>query len=255
MNALLVMFVLATTPAKPNPYLAQAKVYYQGLEYEKCLQRLDQAARWRNTPREAVEVELYAGLCKYNLGRFKDAEDNFYLALQLDPDAGLPPFTSPKILALFEEVRARAVAADPSAAPVVDAADTAAPEPGTPDVPKQAEASPVLLPKTSSEGGSALDASLREEPAEGGPRYVAPIALGGAAVVAAAFGGIMGIQARQAETEANAAFYEADAIALGQKAQRNATLANVGFGVALAAATGAVITFLLTDGAEAEPAR
>jgi len=173
----------------------------------------------------------------------------------LDPDAGLPPFTSPKILALFEEVRARAVAADPSAAPVVDAADTAAPEPGTPDVPKQAEASPVLLPKTSSEGGSALDASLREEPAEGGPRYVAPIALGGAAVVAAAFGGIMGIQARQAETEANAAFYEADAIALGQKAQRNATLANVGFGVALAAATGAVITFLLTDGAEAEPAR
>lgn len=242
MRALFLLSILlaaGTVYARPNPYLAQAKVFYQGLEFEKCLQRLDQAARWKNTPQESVDVELYSGLCKYNLGRAKDAADHFELAVKLKPTAALPPYTSPKIQAVFDEVKQRVAPAPPVEAPK-DAVATA-------DAPTKTELTPA--PKVE----EPLDASLREPETSGSGRsYVAPIALGGAAVIAAGLGGYMGLQAKSFESQANAARFESDALALGAQAQQNATFANVGFGVAVAAATGAVVTFLLSGGDEAE---
>ncbi|MHB8873798.1 MAG: hypothetical protein ACYC8T_08950, partial [Myxococcaceae bacterium] len=95
--ALILLPLAAWAQSKPNPYLAQAKVFYQGLEYEKCLQRLEQAGRWKNTTQELVDIEIYSALSKFNLDQSKDSEAHFQLALQLDPKVKLPPFSSPKI--------------------------------------------------------------------------------------------------------------------------------------------------------------
>ncbi len=90
-----------------NPYLSQAKVYYQGLEYEKCLQRLDKAANWKSAKSELAEIEIYNGMCKFNLGRRDDVADHFTLALQIDPEAKLPAFTSPKLVQIWNPIASR----------------------------------------------------------------------------------------------------------------------------------------------------
>ena len=98
----------------PNPFLTQARVFYQGLEFERCIQRLEQAVQRESTPAEQAEIELYAGLCHYHLADEKTAKERFARAVALDARIALPPFTSPKIVAVFDEVRAKVSPAAPS---------------------------------------------------------------------------------------------------------------------------------------------
>ena len=223
----------AAAQTGPDPYLQQARVYYQGMEFEKCIARLEQAARWKNTPQELVEIELYNGLCKYNLGKSRDAEDHFQVALQLDREAKLPPYTSPKIEALYKKVKDRLPKPPPEKAEVAKAE-----EPKAQDAPVKTD----LLPRPEEKPSSQVDFT------EAAPKksYAVPLALGGAAVVAAGVGGYLGMRAKQLETSANAAHFESDAIAQGNQAKQNALFANVGFGVAGAAATAALLTWALS---------
>src|SRR5687768_10459338 len=92
-------------PSKVSVYLAQAKAYLQGLEYERCLQRLAQAVPLGGTQQEQAEIELYSGLCKYNLGKKNAARRHFHDALALNPSLELPPLSSPRIVELFNSVR------------------------------------------------------------------------------------------------------------------------------------------------------
>jgi hypothetical protein len=92
-------------PQGPNPFLAQAKELYQKLDFEKCLARLAQAPQWRSSPKELLEIELYGGMCAYNLNQLPQAEEHFRLALRIAPTAELPPYTSPKLVDFFRRIQ------------------------------------------------------------------------------------------------------------------------------------------------------
>jgi hypothetical protein len=106
--AALLVALTAGPAAAENPHLLQAKQLYGGLEYERCVQRLDMASRVRtSTPREKVEIDLYGGLCQYQLGHSIEAERHFISALRQDPEARLPAYTSPKIVEVYQELQKR----------------------------------------------------------------------------------------------------------------------------------------------------
>src|SRR3989442_2358482 len=96
-----------------NPYLNQAKTFQQGLDFEKCLKRLEQAARWSNSKAQLAQIELYSGLCELGLGHDTEALDHFELGLALDPTLVLPPGLGPKTAALFNKAKAKAPKAPP----------------------------------------------------------------------------------------------------------------------------------------------
>ena len=89
----------------PNPFLSQAKELFANLDFEKCLKRLQQAPQWKTEAPELIEIELLAGMCHYNLNQRPDAEERFRLALRMNPDAELPPYSSPKLVDFFLSVK------------------------------------------------------------------------------------------------------------------------------------------------------
>lgn len=231
--------------AKPNPYLGQAKVFYQGLEYEKCLARLKQAAKWPSDPGEQVEIELYAGLCHFNIGDLDAAKERFDLALGMDPKLELPPYTSPRIAELFEASRTRAEAKLARMGKKTEPVAEKAPEekheeaqPQTDDRPKVT----TLTPAPTEEREPEVTTGVESE-----KHFTAPLALGATSVVASGVGIFFGMQAKGLEGQANAAKYESDAFKYGQQAGQNATIANVAFGVAATAAVGAVVSYFVLN--------
>ncbi len=252
-TALLAVALGATAVAVegPNPYLGQAKVFYQGLEYEKCLQRLSVAHRWSSTPEEAVEIELYGGLCNYNLGKEQRAVERFGAALQLDPQAQLPGMTSPKIVELFRSVASKAErkaaaegGAEARAAPKEreDVADA----PRRKDPPAEAEPS-RLTPAGPDERPVVVI------PVETGtsrkPSLLAPLVLGGVAVAGGGIGAFFGIQAKSFEAQANEAVFASDAASFANAARRDAVVANVSYAVAAGAAVSALVSYLIITAA------
>ncbi len=202
----------------PNPFLAQARIFYQGLEFERCLQRLDLAGQRETSLPEQAEIELYKGLCHYHLDEVAPAKEHFARAVALDASVELPPFTSPKIIAVFDEVRARA-----------------APSPS--DAPRQN----ALTPPPRAPPSNGLDLTASQPPRRS---YVAPLSFAGGAVLAGSAAVLFGAQARSLEQAANAAHFESDAFRLGAQARQRALFANVSIGVAVAAASGALVTLL-----------
>ncbi len=257
---------LAQPQDDPNPYLAQAKAFYKSLEFEKCSQRLEMAPQWKNSRAEMLEIEIYAGLCHYALGHVKDAEEHFQLAVHIDPEAELPPYTSPKIVELFSVVKKRTLKqrerAEAKAEPKVEVEKPPEkregerresehePKAEKPEPPPEKEKKviaradvptrPRLVPKK-----TPPDGQLTQPGPFSLEHHAIPLALGGVAVVAAGAGSYFGVRARALANEANAAHFESDAIRLGEQARMNARTANVVFGIAAAAAVGAVATWLL----------
>jgi hypothetical protein len=88
-----------------NPYLVQAEAFYQGAEFEKCVERTEQGKRSASAS-DQVSLEIYAGLCLQNLDREKAARARFTAALKLDINAQLPPLASPKSKELLDQLRA-----------------------------------------------------------------------------------------------------------------------------------------------------
>lgn len=221
----------ALAAAKPNPYLTQAKVFYQGLEYEKCLTRLDQATKGASAPAEEADVQLYFGLCNFNIGNLDEAKRRFDLALALDPNLELPPYTSPRIVATFEDSRAKVASRRAAQAPQEKKVAAA-------DSPTKRE----LTPKPDDSNRP----ELVERGAEG-PHLAAPLALAGTGAIAAGAFAYFGLQAKAAESEANDARFESDAFAATDRAHANARLANVAAAVAGAAVIAAVVTYFVTN--------
>lgn len=213
---------------RPNPFLAQAKVFFQGGEYEQCVRRLNQATSLKNPLSEVVEIELYAGLCKAYLGNEEGAAMHFEAALQLAPQTKLPPFTSPKVVARFEEIAKKVR----PPAPPVQAAE-ASTESVT-DAPKVTVLTPSAAP------AYAPKAELAK-----GKNLTVPLVLGGVGVAAAGAFTYFGLSSRSLSDQARTATFESEARAHHQQAEQAALIANVGLGVAVAAVSGAVGTYLL----------
>jgi hypothetical protein len=214
-----------------NVYLEQARVLYEGLEYERALQRLGQAALWRgNSHQDQVDIELYSGLCEYNLGHKEQADDRFQMALRLDREAHLPRGISPRISRAFARVKAQL----PTTV-----------EPQSPDAPTQttetAQVTPSLTPKevpSVVEPAATVATELRQE----SPSHAPSIVLGAAAVAAVGLGAYFGLQAKNNENAAsslNTPWAQAQADLSSAKGQ--ATGANVAFAVAGSAAVTAII--------------
>lgn len=220
-----VLLALSASAADPrNPYLLQAKVFYQGLDFEKCLKRLDQADKWENTTEQLAEIELYLGLCRLALGEDQDATEHFELALTIDDTLLLPPLQGPKVTALFEKVRAKVIASKPAPPPVVVK---------PPDAPVKTTLVPEPAPVVVSE--------VRER------HFAVPVVLGAAAIVGAGVGIVFGVQASTGARQANAAVYESDAVRLGRQATQSALIANIGYVAAGVALVVAVVTYVLLN--------
>lgn len=225
--AVLAMLAQAPAPSGPNPYLDQAKKNYAEVQYERCVERLRQAVRWPSTRAEQLEIELYAGLCQFNLGKTAAAQERFEMALKLDRTASLPPYSPPKAVALFEQV-AR-TAPPPGDAPLADDGKQPTPPELTPPATAAPEPrAPVLV----------------EAPHN---QHWAPLALGGGALVVGGVAVGLNLLAQSQARDANAERFESLAIEKGNRARATATGSYVLFGVAGAAAVGALVTWLLTD--------
>lgn len=260
----------------PNPYLHQAKELFQQLDFEKCLKRLQQAPQWKTEAPELLEIELLAGMCHYNLNQRPDAEERFRLALRMNPDAELPPYSSPKLVDFFLAVKRKMRAAPPpmpkedldlqkekekekerqdkerlekerqeALEREMEREKEREPEPLPPPKPKEdeprVEVKPKLVPPP-----KPPPPPVEPEPPSVFARRPVPLVIGAAAVVAAGVGIGLGVNSRSLEAQARAAHFESDYVAYGDAARGNALGANVAFAVAGTAAAVAVVTWLLS---------
>jgi hypothetical protein len=206
----------ADAPIPENPYLTQAKLLYQSAEFEKCLQKIDQARRLRDPGKDLADVELYEGLCHFNLDREAEARSHFEKALIANPALQAPAFSSPKITAALEESRAK-----------------------LPQIPS--EKSNDLVPSQ--------PASANEwEPGRGKWLQYARPASATLTVLAAIGATVAGISAARNEQFANRAAFTSDAAMYVDRSRRAAELSNIAWGAT--AVSAAIAAFCWTWSAE-----
>ena len=224
------VIVAALLAAGPNPFLAQALEHEQALEYEKCVERLQQAAtQWKSTQGELREIELHAGLCKFNLGQKKGAADHFRTALRIDENAELPPYTSPKAVELFFEVK-KALRAPPPPLPDRDLPDS--------DLPTDTPVKPRLEPRPP-EVSSPLWPVLQ--------RRALPLSLGVVTIASFVTGLALGLNAKSVATAANAARFESDFNRLGDSARALAVGSTIAWIISALAAVGTAVGWWVSN--------
>ncbi len=255
-------------------YLAAAVSLYESLEYERALEQLGRARTLASGIQQDTAIALHEGIILAELGRWEDARAAFRTALVLEPDAKLPLRVAPKVEREFEGVRARVsrdavrrqqgVASRPLPSPS-PAPASEGPPPTTPGVaplrpaPERPVAAapaaaaavdrperqrpPVLTPPPSE--ASVLSPSVE---ARRSRPVTVPLVLLGTGVAAAGVGTYFGVTSRGQVSAAREALHEDTALAHLDEARGSARVANILFGTAGLAATGALLTYLLTPG-------
>jgi hypothetical protein len=226
------LLLLLALAAKPNPYLAQAKVFFQGGDYKQCLKRVDQAQKWDSSEAEQAEVALYSGLCHFQLRQTKEAETDFALALRIDPRLTLPPLTSPKAVSLFESLR-------PKEEPAATTATAPPPkeEPRPPPPAAEPTATPTPEPHAEPAPAPAVTASSHVP--------ITPFIVAGLGVIAAGVGVFFGVSAVSSDNQARMATFQSDAISLRHSAEGSAAAADITYAFAGVALATAVILFFV----------
>jgi hypothetical protein len=227
-----------------NPYLSQAKVYYQDLEFERCLQRLSQAAKWESSTKEDAEVALYNGLCQLGLGKEKNARKDFEIAVRIDPTISLPAQQSPRVTGLFASVKDSLPAEKPVPKPVEKI-----PEEKPVDIKVVPKDAPKEVRLTPPPPNSIVVVPI----VAAAPNRTVPIALGIAGGVALAAGVVLGILAQGKANEADKAVFESDGIRLGNEANALSTGANVSYIAGGALVVSGVVAWFVTGAPAAEP--
>ena len=223
------LVLLAVLGAGANPFLAEALEHERNLDFERCVERLKQAStQWKSTPDELREIELHAGLCKFNLGQKKQAADHFRTALRIDESAELPPYTSPKAVDLFLEVK-KALQAPPPPLPEDDLPDGDLPK----DAPKKTKLEPS--PQTPSPIGPFV------------VKRALPLSLGVVTVASFVTGLVLGLNAQAKAAEANAAHFESDFYLLGDSARGLAAGSTISWIISALAAIGTGVGWWLTE--------
>ena len=225
--ALMLMWSSAATAAP----LDEARRSFDALDYERCVEQLRDDDASAEVEQRVARLFTLA-LCEYPLGRVSEALEHLSAAAALDPHAALPTYTSPKLRKAHadsvERVRAarapeheRVVAAEAVASPPVDA--------------------PVKVVMVPEARKPEVVAAPLEHPLK---RHAGALALTGAAVSAAGVGLGFGLSAHGNEQRAHATEFQSEAATFSRRAQTEATVANVAFISAGAAAVGALVTFL-----------
>jgi hypothetical protein len=220
---LMVLASISVQAQSRNPYLSQAKVFYQGLEYEKCVQRLEQATRWNSSSTEQSEIELLAGICKFQLGKpHEEITDHFRLALQIDPDVRLPAMVSPKIQSLFQQAGGSTKPKDDSATADAKRSNTTTKTTDTPAAATEVVATPS------------------------GPSYLWPNVLVGVGAGAIIAGVILGVTANGLASSANATTDIVEKPQLASSARGRALTADICLGLGVATAAAGIVWRVLT---------
>ena len=223
------MLTLAATlavalSADPAPaldaVLARAAKAYAEAEFDAALAELDKADPLAQTRAQQVTVLLYRGVVLANVPDPAAANEVFGRALALDAEAKLPLQVTPKVQADFDRMQ---VASRSMRAAILAS-----------DAPKEVRLTPDQQP--------GLEAT---RPAAKVP--VVPIVFAGAAVAAAATGVAFGVLSGGTVQEARGAVWAEDKARLHDQAQTQATVANVAYGVAGAAAVTAIITWFVLN--------
>ena len=219
--------------AQPNPYLVQVKLFQQSGDYKSCLKRIEQAQKWESSREEQLDIAIFAGLCNFALLKTKEAENEFTIALQIDPAAKLPAFSSPKVVALFESLRPKQATVAPVPAP-------------TPPQPSTSTSTSTPAP-TPSPAPAVVEAP---RPAAASTSHVplVPIIAGGVGLASLAVGVALGVNAGSLQNQANAATFQIDAYQMKQSANGSAIASDIAYAVAGAALIAAVILFFVTRG-------
>lgn len=217
MVAMAVAVLVLGAPAASG--LDAAKKHHDAFEFDKCIKVLERAPGLKLSQRDRAEVELYFGLCRFNLGQDQRAESHFELALRLQPDLELPAMSSPKIEAMWGRLKKELLGTPQKPLPPV-----------TPE--KQPEPTAELLPPP-------------PPPPETSRSFVLPIVLASAAAVACVPGLLFGLQANTAMGDARTRTFQAQIIEANQRAANLALGSNISWGLAGALAVGAVVTFIL----------
>lgn len=236
--------------AEPRPaidpddaFLAQARVFALGQDFEKCLKRLEQASRKGVSNQRLAEIDLYQGLCQFGLGNEKGALGAWELALRLDPKAKLPPMQSPKVKELFEKLRAQVPQAPEELPPKEEVKElpTDRPEPGSCRGPVDCSALELCVNNRCVPPPPQVPAPAPQK------HLAAPITFAVAGVVAVAGGVTLGLLAKRAESDSHAAFFGDESGRLASQATTDALVANICFAVAAAALVTALIVYLVSN--------
>ncbi|MBK7865442.1 MAG: hypothetical protein IPJ65_43960 [Archangiaceae bacterium] len=219
--AAVVMATLAAAPAA----LDEARAAYEALDFDRCVAAL--APLMAEPPSDSAEraqTHVWMGLCEHQRRHVATAERHFDEALSLDPALELPPHTSPKVVALFESVRALHAPAAPAKAP---------PEPALAAEARPAERAPPLP--------AAAPPTLSSRPAARSQLWPR-LALGFSALTAST-GLVLGLLANQAETESFAQHFQSESLAAAARSRGLAVGANVAYGVAAASLAAAALLY------------
>lgn len=230
---LLALLLLAAGPGSPEEQLGRAQSSFERFKYQEGL---DVLAKVLVDPELDTEQRARAymliGVGRYSLADQPGARAAFREAFALSPTLTLPPLTSPKIGALFEQLRPPASKPPP-------------PEPIKPPAqltPTPAEPPPVAPSPPASETTPASSVVNRPFAQRALPWLV----VAGVGVLAAATGAGFGIAATETAASAQRTRFASEVDVLNRRAQSWATTANVLFAVAGGAGvTGLVLMFAL----------
>jgi len=217
-----------------NRFFNAAVQLYKDGESELALKQLERAKQRTGNLDQDIAVALYEGLSYADLSQWKQARDAFERALLLDPEAKLPIKVSPKVERDFEEVRARV-------------RTTLAQNPGTAktDRPERQPVKPDLSPALP----TAPPAVVSTEAVREHKRIpITPVILAGVGVAAAGVGTVFGLQSRSAVSDARRAQFQDETRTQLEEARSSARIANVLFGAAGLAATGALVSWWVSRG-------
>lgn len=265
--------------ADAQRYLLAASRLYENLEYERALDQLRKARGVSGGVDDDVTIALYEGIILSDMGKKDEAVAAFREGLYLKPEAKLPVKVAPKIEQLFlatkndvlkelqpilakkraEEEKRRQEEEKAKQAAALAAAAAAAAEAEKQRLAAEAEAKRKADAEAAEQARLAAQQTDRPEdrtltPADPPPDYtptvkkpgrsvpVAPIVLGGVAIASAGVAGVFGYLSANQVNAARSASFQSETVQHLNQANTNALIANVGFGVAGAAAIAAVIS-------------
>lgn len=280
--ALLWATAASAQSADAQRYILAASRLYENLEYERALDQLKKARGVSGGVDDDVNIALYEGVILSDMGKKEEAVAAFREGLYLKPEANLPVKVAPKIAQVFtatkndvlkelqpilakkraeeekrrleEEQRkkddaAKLAAADAEKQRLAEAEAKRKADEEKARLAAQQQTDRPEEPKLTPWEDPNKPVVGVEKKSRGVP--VAPIVLGSAAVVAAGVAGVFGYMSSTQVNAARSATFQSDTVARLNQANTNALIANIGFGVAGAAAIAALISVFV--GREAPP--
>jgi hypothetical protein len=258
---LLCAAIPSAASAQGNPYLKGAITLYGDLEYERALEQLKKAASFPgNGIAEDVQINVYSGLTKAELGDMAGAESDFKAALALQGDLKLPVKVAPKIGAVFDKAVADLARQRPARA--VAAVTPVIRTPPKTEPPKVQPVTPSVLPTPDDPPVNSLPHVVVTGPRAGTPgadpskaKRASPLAsilLLGAGAALGGGGGYFGSESSKSVEAARAASFQSDAVASLSTAQSKALTANLMYGAAGVAVLVGTITLIVSQTGSSE---